>query len=109
MQYPAGPDNGNFNSNIMFSEHTAAANRSYSLGGGETAERRPDSPMHPPVVRRPEGLIDPGWTRPPQILLVEDDPTCRRIAWKFLEVFYCRVTAAVGFPKLDVVLGPAFY
>ena len=38
----------------------------------------------------------PSWIRPPQILLVEDDPTCRRIGRKFLVSFECSVDLAVG-------------
>ena len=41
------------------------------------------------------GLPDPGWSRPPRILLVEDDPTCRQIGGKFLYSFSCVVDSAL--------------
>lgn len=34
------------------------------------------------------------WRRPPKILMVEDDPTCRQIVKKFLYTFYCQVHCA---------------
>ncbi|KAF3939277.1 hypothetical protein ABW19_dt0207883 [Dactylella cylindrospora] len=46
--------------------------------------------------RRPQGLrkkstgfVAPEWREPPKILLVEDDPTCRKIGLKFLEATGC--------------------
>ena len=44
--------------------------------------------------------VDPGWVRSPQILLVEDDATCRQIGGKFLYSFNCVVDTAV---RLDYV------
>lgn len=46
--------------------------------------------------RKKSAQIDPGWIRAPQILLVEDDPTCRRIGGKFLYSFHCAIDSAVG-------------
>ena len=46
--------------------------------------------------RKKSTQIDPGWVRPPQILLVEDDPTCRRIGSKFLYSFHCAIDSAVS-------------
>jgi osomolarity two-component system response regulator SKN7 len=51
----------------------------------------------PPEGRKKSASIDPGWVRQPQILLVEDDPTCRRIGGKFLYAFHCSIDSAVGF------------
>jgi osomolarity two-component system response regulator SKN7 len=53
-----------------------------------------------PVLPQTEGrkkssAIDPGWVRQPQILLVEDDQTCRRIGGKFLYAFQCHVDSAL--------------
>ena len=45
--------------------------------------------------RKKSTSIDPGWVRPPQILLVEDDPTCRQIGGKFLYSFHCAIDSAV--------------
>lgn len=46
--------------------------------------------------RKKSAIPDPGWIRPPQILLVEDDPTCRRIGSKFLYAFHCSIDSAVS-------------
>jgi osomolarity two-component system response regulator SKN7 len=45
--------------------------------------------------RKKSTLADPGWARSPRILLVEDDPTCRKIGRKFLYSFRCLVDTAV--------------
>ncbi len=49
-----------------------------------------------PEVRKKSFVVDPGWIRQPQILLVEDDQTCRRIGGKFLYAFHCTVDSAVS-------------
>jgi hypothetical protein len=46
--------------------------------------------------RKKSAQVDPGWIRQPQILLVEDDPTCRRIGSKFLYAFHCSIDSAVS-------------
>lgn len=46
--------------------------------------------------RKKSTQVDPGWVRAPQILLVEDDPTCRRIGSKFLYSFQCAIDSAVS-------------
>lgn len=46
--------------------------------------------------RKKSTYIDPGWIRPPQILLVEDDPTCRQIGGKFLYSFHCAIDTAAS-------------
>ncbi|KAL8938551.1 MAG: hypothetical protein Q9216_003837 [Gyalolechia sp. 2 TL-2023] len=51
--------------------------------------------------RKKSTQVDPGWIRPPQILLVEDDPTCRRIGSKFLFSFQCAIDSA--FDGLEAV------
>ncbi|KAI9847217.1 MAG: kinase-regulated stress-responsive transcription factor skn7 [Thelocarpon superellum] len=45
--------------------------------------------------RKKSTVTDPGWIRSPQILLVEDDPTCRRIGGKFLYSFKCSIDSAL--------------
>ncbi|KAI6882902.1 response regulator, partial [Hortaea werneckii] len=47
------------------------------------------------VSRKKSTTIDPGWIRQPQILLVEDDQTCRRIGGKFLYAFHCSIDSAL--------------
>ncbi|KAK6346011.1 kinase-regulated stress-responsive transcription factor skn7 [Orbilia blumenaviensis] len=39
--------------------------------------------------KKSAGAVVPHWKRPPKILLVEDDPTCRKIGLKFLEQVGC--------------------
>merc|ERR1712000_619225 len=51
--------------------------------------------------RKKSGTADPGWSRSPRILLVEDDPTCRQIGGKFLYSFNCVVDSA--FDGLEAV------
>lgn len=59
----------------------------------------PDGTVAVPTVsdaRKKSTQIDPGWVRQPQILLVEDDQTCRRIGGKFLHAFQCYIDSAVS-------------
>lgn len=86
MVYPVGQTNG---IDPMFSEHIH--NIPYPM------------PQNPPEVpptavdrRKKSTQFDPGWTKQPQILLVEDDPTCRRIGAKFLYAFHCSIDSAVS-------------
>ena len=87
--YPAGHSNG---IDPMYSEHIN--NIPYPM---------PPKDQDVPEQRRPaidgrkkSTQIDPGWVRAPQILLVEDDPTCRRIGGKFLYSFHCAIDSAVS-------------
>lgn len=88
MVYPAGQTNG---IDPMYSEHVN--NIPYPMPS------KPPEPTDPRYQAQPEGrkkqFLDPGWTRQPQILLVEDDPTCRRIGGKFLYAFNCSIDSAV--------------
>lgn len=54
-------------------------------------------PVPQPEQRKKSTQVDPGWLRQPQILLVEDDQTCRRIGGKFLYAFHCSIDSAVSF------------
>ena len=87
--YPVGQTNG---IDPMYSEHLP--NIPYGLPSKEAdvAETTKTSAV---ANRKKSTAIDPGWTRPPQILLVEDDPTCRRIGSKFLYAFHCAIDSAV--------------
>jgi osomolarity two-component system response regulator SKN7 len=58
----------------------------------------PTDPRRAFTTRKKSATLDPGWTRTPNILLVEDDPTCRRIGGKFLLSFKCAIDSAVGKP-----------
>ncbi|KAF2101616.1 hypothetical protein NA57DRAFT_64354 [Rhizodiscina lignyota] len=65
-----------------------------------TAPPRPDvqaqaAPAGPIDTRKKSTQMDPGWVRQPQILLVEDDQTCRRIGGKFLYAFNCSIDSAL--------------
>jgi hypothetical protein len=90
MVYPVGVNNG---IDPMYSEHIH--NIPYPL------PVKPPDPTDPRTQndqRKKSTTIDPGWIRQPQILLVEDDPTCRRIGGKFLYAFSCAIDSAVRFP-----------
>ncbi|KAL9054188.1 MAG: hypothetical protein Q9162_004296 [Coniocarpon cinnabarinum] len=62
---------------------------------------QPNKPIEPSDIRAPQPppskkqSYDLGWVRQPQILLVEDDPTCRRIGGKFLYAFKCAIDMAL--------------
>lgn len=86
--YPVGRTNG---IDPMYSEHVH--NIPYPM------PTKPTEPTDPrfaaPVEPRRKNNLDPGWIRQPQILLVEDDQTCRRIGGKFLYAFNCSIDSAV--------------
>ena len=93
--YPVGHNNG---IDPMYSEHIH--NIPYPMPSKDDdvpGARRPQLD-----TRKKSTQVDPGWVRPPQILLVEDDPTCRRIGSKFLYSFHCAIDSAVSFPLLSV-------
>ncbi|KAI9840912.1 MAG: kinase-regulated stress-responsive transcription factor skn7 [Sclerophora amabilis] len=93
--YPAGQTNG---IDPMFSEHIN--NIPYPMPA--TGELEPSDPRKQfSEGRKKSTTIDPGWVRPPQILLVEDDPTCRRIGSKFLYSFKCAID--IAFDGLEAV------
>ena len=129
---PPGPDkrNGTRAPSRAEQPHSAASSTSMSYGDldnmvypiGQTQGIDPSYRDHienipysmPPkgpeasIAQQGEGRkkstsIDPGWTRQPQILLVEDDPTCRRIGGKFLYAFHCSIDSAVSYYCLVTV------
>ncbi|KAF2772533.1 heat shock transcription factor 2 [Teratosphaeria nubilosa] len=59
--------------------------------------KAPEGTFAPPpdAARKKSTQVDPGWIRQPQILLVEDDQTCRRIGGKFLYAFHCSIDSAL--------------
>lgn len=87
--YPVGATNG---IDPMYSEHVN--NVPYPMPtkaeveSSETRRQYPDN-------RKKSTNVDPGWMRSPQILLVEDDATCRQIGGKFLYSFNCVIDTAV--------------
>lgn len=88
--YPIGVTNG---IDPTYSEHIN--NIPYSLpdksmGSGDTRQTQK-------ISGKLNDHSNPSWIRPPQILLVEDDPTCRRIGRKFLLSFECSVDSAVSY------------
>lgn len=86
--YPSGGTNG---IDPMYSEHLP--NIPYPLPNKEieTKDLRPNYTE----TRRKSNYNDPGWTRQPRVLLVEDDPTCRQIGAKFLYSFSCTIDTAL--------------
>lgn len=92
MVYPIGQTHG---IDPMYSEHIH--NIPYSL-----PPKGPDGAVTaPPAGRKKSTAVDPGWIRQPQILLVEDDQTCRRIGSKFLVAFHCSIDSAVSYGRQD--------
>ena len=87
--YPVGQSNG---IDPMYSEHIH--NIPYPMPSKEQSATDPRSQYID--GRKKSTQIDPGWVRAPQILLVEDDPTCRRIGGKFLYSFHCAIDSAVS-------------
>ena len=87
--YPMGTNNG---IDPMYSEHVN--NIPYSL---PPKELDPSDPRRTYADgRKKSTFADPGWSRSPRILLVEDDPTCRQIGGKFLYSFCCVIDSAVS-------------
>ncbi|KAF2147258.1 uncharacterized protein K452DRAFT_293715 [Aplosporella prunicola CBS 121167] len=81
LVYPVGQSNG---IDPMYSEHLP--NIPYPM---------PTKPIVTAEQRKKSAQVDPGWIRQPQILLVEDDQTCRRIGSKFLYAFNCSIDSAL--------------
>lgn len=84
--YPMGTTNG---IDPMYSEHIH--NIPYSMPSRDAQDPRAQFADS----RKRSGPSDPGWSRSPRILLVEDDPTCRQIGGKFLYSFSCVVDTAL--------------
>ena len=92
MVYPVGQTQG---IDPMYSEHIN--NIPYPM---PTKPPEPTDPRYQTQEsRKKSAQYDPGWIRQPQILLVEDDPTCRRIGGKFLYAFNCSIDSAVSISR----------
>lgn len=88
MVYPVGQTNG---IDPTYSEHIH--NIPYPM---PTKPPEPTDPRFGAGTNRKKSTqMDPGWVRQPKVLLVEDDPTCRRIGAKFLVAFHCAVDSAL--------------
>jgi osomolarity two-component system, response regulator SKN7 len=85
--YPMGVNNG---IDPMYGDH--AQNIPYPM---PTARDAQDPRAQFAEGRKKSSFADPGWTRQPRILLVEDDPTCRQIGGKFLYSFCCHIDTAL--------------
>ncbi|KAL8950712.1 MAG: hypothetical protein Q9222_003271 [Ikaeria aurantiellina] len=94
LVYPIGQTQG---IDPMYSEHINNIPYPMPPKDQETQEARRSAVEG----RKKSTQIDPGWVRNPQILLVEDDPTCRRIGSKFLFSFQCSIDSA--FDGLEAV------
>lgn len=86
--YPVGTTNG---IDPMYSEHVN--NIPYTMPPKEPDASDPRRQYAD--GRKKSTLVNPGWVKRPQILLVEDDATCRQIGGKFLYSFACHVDSAV--------------
>lgn len=86
--YPVGATNG---IDPMYSDHVN--NVPYPMPAKQEVD---ENRRQFPDSRKKSTNVDPGWMRHPQILLVEDDATCRQIGGKFLYSFSCVIDTAVG-------------
>lgn len=92
LVYPIGQTQG---IDPMFSDHVH--NIPYPMPAKQEPAPQQNASVPGSVeMRKKSTLIDPGWIRKPQVLLVEDDPTCRRIGGKFLQAFNCNISYAVS-------------
>ncbi|KAK1072508.1 kinase-regulated stress-responsive transcription factor skn7 [Friedmanniomyces endolithicus] len=87
MVYPVGQTQG---IDPMYREHIHNIPYSMPPKAPEVASPHPGA-----AGRKKSTTVNPGWVRQPQILLVEDDPTCRRIGGKFLYAFHCAIDSAL--------------
>ena len=88
MVYPMGANNG---IDPMYGDHVN--NIPYALPAKE--QQGADPRQQFAEGRKKSNYTDPGWTRAPRVLLVEDDPTCRQIGGKFLYSFAAVVDTAL--------------
>jgi osomolarity two-component system response regulator SKN7 len=64
-----------------------------ALKGGQSKDQvRSALTSQPLIVRRATYI--PEWSVPPRVLLVEDDPVCRNLTTKFLQIFGCTIEVA---------------
>lgn len=56
----------------------------------QTAQSAPQQNHQPQMSKTPSS----GWAVAPKVLLVEDDPVCRKLSSKFLQVFGCQIDVA---------------
>ncbi|KAJ5448914.1 Heat shock factor (HSF)-type DNA-binding [Penicillium cf. griseofulvum] len=102
--YPVGATNG---IDPMYSEHIN--NVPYPMPAKQEMDT-PDARRQFPDNRKKSTNVDPGWVRSPQILLVEDDATCRQIGGKFLYSFSCVIdTAFDGLEAVNKIQGGSKY
>ncbi|KAJ5334185.1 Heat shock factor (HSF)-type [Penicillium brevicompactum] len=102
--YPVGATNG---IDPMYSEHIN--NVPYPMPPKQEVDP-PEARRQFPDTRKKTNNVDPGWVRSPQILLVEDDATCRQIGGKFLYSFSCVIdTAFDGLEAVNKIQGGSKY
>lgn len=92
--YPVGATNG---IDPMYSDHVN--NVPYPMPAKPEVDPAEARRYQDNGNRKKTTNVDPGWVRSPQILLVEDDATCRQIGGKFLYSFNCVVDTAVCLEK----------
>ncbi|KAJ5168015.1 uncharacterized protein N7482_003609 [Penicillium canariense] len=103
--YPVGTSNG---IDPMYSEHVN--NVPYPMPAKPEIDSAEARRQYPDTNRKKTTNVDPGWMRSPQILLVEDDATCRQIGGKFLYSFNCVIdTAFDGLEAVNKMQGGSKY
>lgn len=93
LVYPVGVNQG---IDPMYSEHIRNIPYAMPVKPPEPEPAAVAPPTAATAPRKKSTHVDPGWIRQPQILLVEDDPTCRRIGGKFLYAFNCSIDSSVS-------------
>lgn len=88
--YPVGTTNG---IDPMYGDHVN--NIPYSIPPKDMSTEAIDPRRSFADNRKKSALVNPGWIKQPNILLVEDDDTCRQIGGKFLGSFKCQIENAV--------------
>ncbi|OGE48363.1 hypothetical protein PENARI_c029G03693 [Penicillium arizonense] len=102
--YPVGATNG---IDPMYSEHIN--NVPYPMPAKQEIDTS-DARRQFADNRKKSTNVDPGWVRSPQILLVEDDSTCRQIGGKFLYSFNCVIDSAFdGLEAVNKIQGGSKY
>ncbi|KAJ5905216.1 Transcription factor SKN7 [Penicillium subrubescens] len=103
--YPVGATNG---IDPMYSDHVN--NVPYPMPAKPEVDPAEARRYQDNGNRKKTTHVDPGWVRSPQILLVEDDATCRQIGGKFLYSFNCVVdTAFDGLEAVNKMQGGSKY
>lgn len=109
MQIPEDPDEAANSPGLVqaLGDPSGTGSRGYLSEGGESlvafADALKGNAIEPSAVRSAltnqpllvrRATYIPGWSHAPRVLLVEDDPICRNLTTKFLQIFGCQIDVA---------------